>query len=240
VLKGYASQSLLETYTEERLPVAQQLIRYDRDVSVLMSCKIPDGYDKSRDVNEVLGEIFDTAKGFNTGLGIEYAANGCLTGPETDICSVAPGQRAPDIKIMHPGSEDIVRLLSQMPNFGGFQVVVFAGQPSDASNLSITNLHDYIPTSKMAKYPDLFSFLTISLFNPPRTYNVYETLNGEGIGRTFFDVDGSGHTRYGISKDLSDAVVLLVRPDGWVGWVGNASAVIKGKLEQFVTKFLSI
>ena len=139
---------------------------------------------------------------------------------------------------MHPGSGDIVRLIPNMPNFGGFHVVVFGGNPSPKSNDSIALLQDYLPTSRLHKHPDLFSFLTISLFNPPRTYNIYETLNGEGIGFTFFDVDGSGHERYGIANDTTDAVVLLVRPDGWLGWVGNVSTVVDGKLELFLEKFV--
>jgi phenol 2-monooxygenase (NADPH) len=240
ILKGYASHSLLETYTEERLPVARELIRYDRDVAALMSCRVPDGYDPNRDVNDILGEIFDTAKGFNTGLGIEYPANGSLTGAETKLSTVQPGQRAPDIKIMHPGSGDIVRLITLMPNFGGFHFVIFGGQPTESSNNSIACLHHYFASSKFSKRSDLFSFITISAFNPPRTYNIYETLNGEGIGRTSFDTDGSGHERYGISKTLDQAVVLLVRPDGWTGWVGDVTAIVNGDVESFVEKFLQI
>jgi phenol 2-monooxygenase (NADPH) len=240
VLKGYADEKILETYTEERLPIAQQLIKYDRDVATLMSCRVPEGYDSTRDVNEVLGEIFTTAKGFNTGLGIEYPANGSLTAAGSSLSGILPGQRALDIKVMHPGSGDIVRLITLMPNFGGFHVVVFGGEPSPESNNSIARLHEYLATSKMSKHPDLFSFLTISAYNPPRTYNIYETLNGEGIGRTYFDLDGSGHDTYGISKDTKNAVVLLVRPDGWVGWVGNTTTVIKGALEEFLEKFLHL
>jgi phenol 2-monooxygenase len=240
VLKGLASSSLLDTYTEERLPVAKELIRYDRDVAALMSCKVPAKYDATKDVNELLGEIFDTAKGFNTGLGIEYPANGSLTGSESALCGIRSGQRALDIKVMHPGSGDIVRLLHLMPNFGAFHVVIFAGSPSDVSNASIARLNDYLATSPLTARPDLFSFLTISAYSPPRTYNIYETLNGEGIGRTYFDLDGNGHDQYGISKETTDAVVLLIRPDGWVGWVGNTSIVINGALESFLRQFLAL
>jgi phenol 2-monooxygenase (NADPH) len=240
VLKGYSDPSLLATYTEERLPVARQLIKYDIDVSALMSCRIPEGYAPDRDVNEVLGEIFAGAKGFNTGLGIEYPANGSITSSPTALSSVNPGQRAPDIKIMTPGSGDIVRLVSQMQNLGGFYVLVFGGLPFPKSNASIALLHDYVLSSKFKKHPDLFSFITLSLFNPPKTYNIYETLNGEGIGRTYFDTDGSGHERYGIAKDTPEAVVLLVRPDGWTGWVGSASSVIKGELETFLQRFIKV
>lgn len=238
VLKGYASHSILDTYTEERLPVAKELIRYDRDVAALMSCKIPPGYDSKRDVHEVLSEIFETAKGFNTGLGIEYPTKGSLTGVESELSSISPGQRAPDIKLMHPGSGDIIRLLHLTPNFGGFHVVIFGGNPSDTSNASIAQLHEYLTTSPLITYPELFSFLTVSAYNPPRTYSVYETLDGEGIGQTYFDLDGNGHDRYGISIDTSDAIVVLIRPDGWVGWVGNVSMVVKGTLETFLKKFL--
>lgn len=240
VLKGYSDPSLLATYTEERLPVARQLIRYDIDVSALMSCRIPEGYAPDRDVNEVLSEIFAGAKGFNTGLGIEYPANGSITASPTTLSAVNPGQRAPDIKIMTPGSGDIVRLVAQMQNLGGFYIVIFGGLPSPKSNASIALLHDYVLASKFKKHPDLFSFITLSLFNPPKTYNIYETLNGEGIGKTYFDTDGSGHERYGIAKDISEAVVLLVRPDGWTGWVGSASSVIKGELESFLQKFIKV
>ena len=240
VLKGYAAQSLLDTYTEERLPVARQLIRYDRDVSALMSCKVPEGYDPNRDVNEILGDIFDTAKGFNTGLGIEYPSDGSLTGSKSSLSSVAPGQRAPDIKVMHPGSGDIVRLITLMPNVGGFHLVVFGGKPTEQSNESVARLHTYLQISLLAKNPSLFSFLTISLYNPPRTYNIYETLQGEGIGRTYFDTDGLGHATYGVSPSTTEAVTLLVRPDGWVGWVGNTTDIITGKLESFLTTFLKL
>ena len=240
VLKGYASPSILETYTEERLPVARELIRYDRDVAALMSCRIPEGYDPKRDVNDILGEIFDTAKGFNTGLGIEYPASGSLTGEVTNFSGAQPGQRAPDIKVMCPGSGDIIRLITLMPNFGRFHIVIFAGKPTESSNASIASLLKYFSSSKLGKRSDLFSFLTLSVFHPPGTYNIYETLNGEGIGRTYFDVDGSGHERYGISKDLDEAIVFLVRPDGWTGWVGNASGVLKGGLGSFVEKSLKI
>jgi phenol 2-monooxygenase (NADPH) len=238
VLKGYASQRMLETYTEERLPVARQLIEYDRKVAALMSCKVPEGYSPDRDVNEILGEIFDTAKGFNTGLGIKYPASGSLTGDTTSMTSVQPGQRAPDIKLMHPGSGDIVRLISLMQNFGGFYLVVFGGRPSVASNASLGNLREYLGSSKFSAPPELFSFITLSAFDPPRTYNVYEALEGEGIGRTYFDIDGSGHERYGVSETLDEVVIMLVRPDGWVGWVGTANAVIKGGLLSFLEKFL--
>ena len=40
---------------------------------------------------------------------------------------------------MHPGSGDIVRLIPNMPNFGGFHVVVFGGNPSSKSN-AVTGL----------------------------------------------------------------------------------------------------
>lgn len=241
VLKGYASESLLETYTEERLPVARQLIKYDRDVAALMSCKIPAGYPSDSDVNEILGEIFGTAKGFNTGLGIEYPSDGSLTASQSPLSTVSPGQRAPDIKVMHPGSEDIVRLISLMPNFGGFHIVIFAGEPTQSSNESVARLHEYFSQSIFSKHPDLFSFLTISASKPPRTYSVYETLNGEGIGRTYFDIDGAGHKTYGISPtNTTDSVILAIRPDGWVGWVGDTPSVLSGNLLSFFQKFLKI
>lgn len=241
VLKGYASESLLETYTEERLPVARQLIKYDRDVAALMSCKIPAGYPSDSDVNEILGEIFGTAKGFNTGLGIEYPSDGSLTASQSPLSTVSPGQRAPDIKVMHPGSEDIVRLISLMPNFGGFHIVIFAGEPTQSSNESVARLHEYFSQSIFSKHPDLFSFLTISASKPPRTYSVYETLNGEGIGRTYFDIDGAGHKTYGISPtNTTDSVILAIRPDGWVGWVGDTPTVLSGNLLSFFQKFLKI
>jgi len=241
VLKGHASESILETYTEERLPVARQLIQYDRDLAALMSCKIPPGYAPDSDVNEILGEIFGTAKGFNTGLGIQYPSDGSLTASQSPLSSVTPGQRAPDIKVMHPGSEDIVRLISLMPNFGGFHVVIFAGEPTKSSNESITLLHEYFSQSTFSKHPGLFSFLTISAYNPPRTYNIYETLNGEGIGRTYFDLDGAGHKTYGIStSNTTEPVILAIRPDGWVSWVGSTSSVLKDDLLSFFKKFLKV
>ena len=117
-------------------------------------------------MNEILGHIFDTGKGFNTGLSIEYLVDASLAGAQSPLSVVQPGQRAPDIKLIHPGSEDTVRLLAVTPNFGKSHVLVFAGRPSPSSNKSITQLRTYIRMSILARYSLEINFKYYTYLSP--------------------------------------------------------------------------
>lgn len=138
VLKGLAKPNILESYQRERLPNVEKLIKYDKDISRLMSLQLPEGWlgDPKADPNELLGEVMKEAGTFSSGLGIYYELDesSTLSVMGSFVCqegleAVRPGKRAPDVVLQKPGTGDSIRLIQQTPNRAQFYALVFAGDP---------------------------------------------------------------------------------------------------------------
>ena len=144
VLRGIAKPDLLDTYEHERRPNAQKLIDYDKDISVLISKRLPKSWtgDPGADPNVVLGQILQEAKGFNTGLTIGYERNvlnhddqrgsgiKSLTPIHTMPSPATPGYRGPDVILATPATFESLRLYKLTPNNTRFYILLFAGEPS--------------------------------------------------------------------------------------------------------------
>lgn len=74
VLKGLADPSLLETYSEERQPVAQRLIDFDREWSAMMAAgpKDPQHPERGGVDPAELQEYFTKSGQYTAGLGVQY------------------------------------------------------------------------------------------------------------------------------------------------------------------------
>ena len=145
VLQGRAGESLLEKYDSERRPNAERLIRYDEEISVLVTGRLPKGWKGHPDANPnvVLGEILQEAKGFNTGLTIGYGVNMLNVakdgapngegGSEHEVMTIPapalPSRRAPEVKLLKPALLEPVWLHQVIPNRARFYIVVFTGDP---------------------------------------------------------------------------------------------------------------
>jgi phenol 2-monooxygenase (NADPH) len=137
VLRGIARPELLETYQAERLPNVQKLINYDKDISRLMTNRLPEGWtgDPSADFNEILGRIMAEAGTFSSGLGIFYelapgnvlSVEGSFAAKE-GLTAVRPGKRAPDVTLLRPATFQPTRLIPQTLNEARFYVLIFCGQ----------------------------------------------------------------------------------------------------------------
>jgi phenol 2-monooxygenase (NADPH) len=77
VLRGIAKREPLETYDAVRKPKAEKLIKYDEDISVLVTGRLPNDWNGNSQVGShiVLGRVLQEAKGFNTGMTIDYLPN---------------------------------------------------------------------------------------------------------------------------------------------------------------------
>ncbi|KIX08971.1 uncharacterized protein Z518_00049 [Rhinocladiella mackenziei CBS 650.93] len=143
VLIGVLKREILETYELERRPNARKLIKYDEDISVLVSGRLPKDRagDKSEDPNVVLGRILQEAKGFNTGLTIGFDPNIAVSreddGDEgAEILAkrsiipapAIPGYRAPDVQLLTPALWEPVWLQTLLTNVARFYVLVFIGK----------------------------------------------------------------------------------------------------------------
>ncbi|KAJ9622580.1 hypothetical protein H2204_011499 [Knufia peltigerae] len=151
VLTGVLKREVLETYSLERQPNSKKLIKYDEDISVLVSGRLPKDYtgDKTEDPNVVLGKILQEAKGFNTGLTIGFEPNLAVLRDDSgveDLSAVAakrsivpapaiPGFRAPDIQVLTPALWEPVWLQSLMANVARFYILVFVGKSAHAKEL---------------------------------------------------------------------------------------------------------
>ncbi|KIW79519.1 hypothetical protein Z517_06131 [Fonsecaea pedrosoi CBS 271.37] len=148
VLTGVLKREVLETYEQERRPNARKLIKYDEDISVLVSGRLPKDWpgDKTEDPNVVLGRILQEAKGFNTGLTIGFEPNIAVSRDvsEEDAELVAKrsiipapaiaGYRAPDVQVLTPALWEPVWLHTLMANLARFYVVVFMGRSAEVKS----------------------------------------------------------------------------------------------------------
>ncbi|KAI1761675.1 FAD binding domain-containing protein [Hypoxylon sp. FL1150] len=243
VLSGDASPKLLETYQVERLPNVQRLIQYDRDISRLMTNRLPEGWqgDPAADVNVVLGELMEQAGSFSSGLGIFYDVqegnplnvNGSFTCNSTP--PVKPGMRGPDITLYRPGTFEATRLIRELPNEACFNMIIFAATPSVADRrpaisaeayegLSDPYFHGLLQTGRLR-------YITIL---PDRGPSPYEQLGNNPLGCVYYDVEGGNeaYRRYGISSANGGVVVL--RPDGWIGTMLALDDEVPGKLKEYL------
>ncbi|KAI0837629.1 FAD binding domain-containing protein [Hypoxylon sp. FL0890] len=219
-LRGIANPDLLKTYQAERLPNVQRLIQYDKDISRLMTNRLPEDWqgEPDADVNVVLGRLLEGAGTFSSGLGISYEIRednplnreGSFSSSQPLI---RPGKRGPDISLLRPGTFEPTRLIRELPNIAAFGVLVFASEctppiPEDLFEDTATS-----PFLQFLMTQGCLKFITIL---PERTPSPYEFLGHEPLGRAYFSDDAkTAYQRYGVEP--SEGAVVVMRPDGWIG-----------------------
>lgn len=155
VLKGVATPAILRTYQEERLPVAERLIRFDRRMC-LGVCSGPDHdsaerekpadfKDKATGLEGTLSEENTTA----SGLSVTYPPNLLVTGtrdshssPDKNgvlYCSkphlaenIVVGRRLPDVLVLCQSDSQPWHLQERLPSTGQWHLLVFGGDISQA------------------------------------------------------------------------------------------------------------
>ncbi|KIX94360.1 uncharacterized protein Z520_10070 [Fonsecaea multimorphosa CBS 102226] len=238
VLKGLAYPSLLETYESERRPNVQKLIDYDKDISRLMTMQLPSEWkgDPNADPNEILGYVMQEASSFTTGLSIAYSENMLnVGGPLAGGSDTAPkpGQRGPDVALTKPGTLEATRLQKETPNNARFSIVIFSGVPCD-TNPSLAAFSTNLDKSVVLMKPGVpVNWLTIPAAVGP---SAFELLDGNPVGKVFYDRDQTAHKRYGVPVDQGAVVVL--RPDGWIGTTVKLGENAVAEVERYLAGFL--
>ncbi|KAI1137235.1 FAD binding domain-containing protein [Hypoxylon sp. FL0543] len=219
-LRGVASIDLLKTYETERLPNVKRLIQYDKDISLLMTNRLPEKWQgKLDDVNVVLGHLLEEASAFTSGLGISYeirkdnALNVEGSFGSSQPSPVRPGVRGPDISLLRPGTFEPTRLIRELPNTAAFTVLVFARERKPAIPEMIYEETSNSPFLQSLIAEGYLRFITIL---PERTPSPYEFLGHEPLGRAYIGGDDkTAYRRYGIKS--SEGALVVLRPDGWIG-----------------------
>jgi len=225
VLNGQYNPDILSTYSPERRAVAQHLIKLDKTISTLISGHIPPSYTGNThhgEANMVLRDVLASSAQFTIGLGVAYAPDGVLN-KSSPISSIAAGQRAPDILVQKPGSRLPTRLYSLTPNNGKFWILVFAlgGPQQRPAGDKLKSFRAYLdsPDSFTKRLTgNAFEFLTIIAGSG---LQADETLGVEKFGNAYYDAQGSAFARYGISSAEGQGAVVVVRPDGILGFAAG-------------------
>lgn len=237
VLQGLAKTDLLSSYEAERLPNVQRLINYDKDISRLMTMQLPKGWtgDPNADPNEILGVVMAEAATFSSGLGIYYEPDLYLNLTQiSDISSVQPGQRAPDVTLQKPATFEATRLQTETPNIATFYITLFAGDVTH-TKLALSSFTASISELYWLHNSDV-PVSCLSIIAGPGGPSAYETLGGMPFGRVFYDEDSTAHLRYGVA--IEKGAVLVLRPDGWVGMVVELDGSAGEKLQKYFGRFL--
>ncbi|KAK3071918.1 hypothetical protein LTR53_007764 [Teratosphaeriaceae sp. CCFEE 6253] len=224
VLRGLANPEILHTYQAERLPNVQKLIQYDKDISRLMTNRLPESWtgDPAADVHEILGTELQAVN--------MLSVAGSFAGGD-ELVDIKPGKRASDVTLLKPGTFDKTRLLVHTPNVGRFYIVVFAGEAFDAEQAFFEAAKGSQALGRLQD-GDLVNYLTLLGKPGPGTY---EGLGHDPLGRAFFDdAEHTAHTRYGV--DILKGAVAVLRPDGWVGTMAVLGAATVAELEQYFAR----
>ena len=242
VLNGYArADVLLHSYEAERRPNVEKLIRYDKDISRLMTMQLPENWagDPKADVNEVLGVVMKEAATFSSGLGIFYPEDDLLSsrgsfvrGGDDELLSVAPGRRAPDASLQKPGTFESMRLHKATPNVGPFHVVIFAGN-TETTYLAVRSFIRSLSSSKLCDRPWL-QYLIIPMTAGP---SVHELLGLDvSFARVLYDKTGEAHEVYSVPS--TEGAVFVLRPDGWIGTASKLGDAAGHELETYFSRFM--
>lgn len=224
-LEQKCNRSLLSTYQNERRPIAQDLINFDREYLEFFA---------RNDIthNEFLS-VYLAGQKFTTGIGIQYPSSLIVRNKGSQCVShplatkLAQGMRLPDFQMVNQSDGVPIRAHHRFTCDGRFRIIVFAGnvaqEPCFArlaklgewfmvhlpqnSGMEIVTIH----SSKRAE---------VELMDLHPIFHPWDDEDGWDYWTVYADDesyhDGHGHVyeRCGINKDEGCLVVL--RPDGYI------------------------
>ena len=203
MIKGLSPPSLLETYTEERLPVIAEMLKL---TTVLLDKSVAADRDSQAKSWERGSEYFQ--------LGVNYRGSRITldedsSGPREanpygslEVETVRPGDRAPDAPELQPlglSSDPILRLFDIFrPHY--HTVLIFAKDSTQAT-----------PIGTALEMLSTGIAHSIVLLPSEGSYNS----NHRGVDRAVIDTQGHAYDAYGAKK--GQLTIVIVRPDAVVG-----------------------
>lgn len=173
VIKGVLYPRILETYQQERLPVAEQLIALDQRICRGM-CSQRNGHPETQHghFNEDHKRALEEENSSMSGLAVTYKPNSLITStvwdaslPKNVACHSLPsvarnllvGSRIPSVLILNQSDSQACHLQQILPCTGQWNLVVFGGDIAGADQKRrIEDLADALdfPNSAFAKLND--------------------------------------------------------------------------------------
>lgn len=231
-IKGLYDPSILLTYEQERRPAAQKLIDIDKRVTQLISADLPEDVAAGRDMNELMSELINTTRSFNTGLGIGYRPN-LVNSSIVNAGTISTGERGPDGLLRRPGLRVSHRLQEILKNNVKLHVLVFTGA-CHKTMPQLKDISDFMKSSSLTHgLKHALDFLTIM---PGHGTSVYEALSGlDAFGRVWWDPDEHVYSAYGV---MDDGGILVMRPDGYIGAAEGLTKKGIKNIEEYLKAFV--
>jgi len=214
VAKGIAAPSLLDSYTEERLPVIAELLRKSTELFDMAVHAKSDGVDTQKawkrggelhmfGVNYRWSPIVLDERTPKEGTPVDpYGVLQSFTGV------VRAGERAPEATglVVMAGDADGVQTTSMFDIFRPSYHTVLIFSDGTDKPLQIASALQQYPSELLCKvliHGDSAASLPIL----------------DGTDMTLVDRDGHAHAGYQVQKD--ECIVVIVRPDGYIGGIAN-------------------
>ncbi|GAC1648118.1 MAG: FAD-dependent monooxygenase [Ktedonobacteraceae bacterium] len=211
VIKNEASPTLLETYNDERLPVARLIVEQAVGELEAETPDTPvgppaetDGEEKDGLLNQltvILGYKYTSRAVMADEQEKDRKKNPSMPSNGLDL-SGSPGTRAPHVWVEYRGQR-----LSTLDLFNG-NFVLFCGSDGKTWCDAARNVSNNLKSD----------------------FAIYQV----GPNGNLVDLDGRWHTAYGITSKGA----VLVRPDGFVAWRSVDSSALPDKTLEYVLKSL--
>jgi len=240
VLRGFADISLLKTYEFERRKYAQDLIDFDREFSTLYSTKPQTQQNQNGVSHEKFLQKFQTFGAFTSGISIHYAESAIVDAKNQYLAkNLIIGKRILPQILVRAADARPYELQDLLPADMRFKILIFAGDTTQvAQRIKVEKLAQEMsrPESFLQKYTPgeewnkVFDILAISSGKKEHVnYTELPKLFRSHWSKVFVDdVDmtgtqgGQAYEYFGIEPA---GAVVIVRPDGYVGFVSSFECV---------------
>ncbi|KAL3421188.1 phenol hydroxylase [Phlyctema vagabunda] len=238
-LEQKSSRSLLTTYAQERKPVADQLIAFDKKYLKLFAN--PDlGHDGFL-------EAYLQAMKFTTGISIQYSPS-LIVKSESQVSrkcalakNLAPGMRIPDFQMVNQSDGVPISAHHRLISDGRFRILVFPGDISaERSFLRLEHFGHWLDTSGLGAEASRArgrisesGLETITIHSAKRNqielmdlheaFHPWTDKDGWDYWKVYADDesyhDGHGHLYERCGIDPDNGCVVVLRPDGYTSLI---------------------
>jgi hypothetical protein len=213
VFHGHSPGSLLDTYNEEREPVAKMVLNLTDRLTRMATLQNPVGQQLRNALLPLLTGIHlieDRVAETMAETGIHYRRSSVVLGKTGR--ALHAGDRAPDCNLFDGVSGEAILLLDQLRK-PGHQLLLFAGSSSqDAIDFDVRR------RLLAGQYAQVMNILLV----------IHD--KSSAIPDVLFDPDGAAHTLY----EAKPTGIVLIRPDGYIGFRGGGNHV--DALQEYLAK----
>jgi 2-polyprenyl-6-methoxyphenol hydroxylase-like FAD-dependent oxidoreductase len=213
VIRGNSPVSLLDTYNEEREPVAKMVLNLTDRMTRMATMQNAFGQQLRNALLPLLTGIHlveDRVAETMAEIGIHYRRSSVVVGKTAR--GLHAGDRAPDCDLVDGMRNETIRLLDLLGT-PVHQLLFFAGTTIEKAN-------------------DLRSISHSLASEYDEEINVFVVIHGTrpAIAGVLFDPDGAAHALY----EVEPAGIVLIRPDGYIGFRGGDNHV--DALREYLAK----